>query len=115
MISSKVEKQEYLGKNLNYRHWAEINIQYTWNDKIHKRGKPSFASWAYDMAYWAKKATAAFPVGREVTLHVNPDNPAQAIVRAGATPFSKILIISGMILPVIGIIAATVIPRFVKF
>ncbi|MDL5055377.1 DUF3592 domain-containing protein [Oscillatoria laete-virens NRMC-F 0139] len=114
VISNRVENQQYVDKNVRYRHWAEIHIRYEWEGRVHDTGKPALSSRAYELPYWAKKEAAKFPVGQQVTVHVNPADPSQAVVHAGATPASKLLIVIGLILPVIGVIASLITARFLR-
>jgi hypothetical protein len=80
-----------------------VKYEYQVSSFWHTSDKLSFGDgWSYGSEAAAVAALGAYPVGDEVQVYYNPDHPATAVLKRGATWLSLLLPVVMLIMPAMG-------------
>ena len=87
-----------------YTYGANITYQYSINDHTYSSNRISYGDYSSSDGEHANQLVTQYYVGRNVTVFYNPKNPSEAILEPGATFFSYMFLLAGILPIVIGII-----------
>jgi hypothetical protein len=84
----------------------EVDYQYTIDGQNHINDTIKFGENSYNSRRRAEEITATYPVGRQVTVYYDPEQPDKSVLEPGVTAGSYIVLGIGVLFIVIALLVA---------
>jgi hypothetical protein len=104
IVNSTIKKQSSRPGTCQYT--PIIEYEYSYEDKTYSSSKRRAGNYASGVSADAEAICSRYPVGNQVKVYIDPEDPSNSVLEFGTTPLSWICIILGLfITAAFGIIA----------
>jgi hypothetical protein len=90
----------------------EVIYQYTVNDQHYESHTIKFGENSYSSRRKAEGIASSYPVGKEVTVYYDPQNPERSVLEPGVSGGSYIVLGIGVLFGLIGLVAVPLVVIF---
>jgi hypothetical protein len=103
VVSSDVRSERTPGKGVTY--WPEVHYEYVVDGTTYSSNRIRFGEYGTDRAQPARAIANRYRTGDAVVVHIDPEDPARAVLEAGAGWSSYGILGGGVLFLVVGIVS----------